>query len=448
VGLHRISIFGLGRVGLVTAACFAKKGYNVIGIDPDIHTLGQVRTGRAPFFEPELTEYLKEAVLSGTLTVTQDPSLNARSDLTYMTVGTPSNRDGSIDLTDIKNAAKAIGRSLRGIDHHQIIIIKSTVTPGTARNIVRKVLKRESGKIVGKDLSLCSNPEFLREGSAIHDTQCPDRIVIGSDDPDSTEKLEGFYKEFHGGNMPPVIRTSHENAELIKYANNAFLATKISFINCIATIVERIPHADVKTIAAGIGLDQRIGPSFLNAGFGWGGSCLPKDLRALMAHSKALGYTPELIEAVVRMNKEQSRKAVQFVKQALGSLKGRRVAVLGLAFKANTDDMRQAVSITVVRSLLHEGATVVAYDPAAMDNARAIFGNSIGYASGSIECVDQCDCCIVLTEWDEFKAIPPERFIERMRRPVIVDGRRIFNVNDFSRPPIVFYAIGLGPRPS
>jgi len=446
--LHRISIFGLGRVGLVTAACFAKKGYNVIGIDPDTEKLNQIRAARAPFFEPGLTEYLEEALANGSLTASQDPSLNTRSDLVYMTVGTPSKPNGSINLRDVRNAAKAIGRSLRGIDRHQIIVIKSTVTPGAARNVVRKILEEESGKTVAKHLGLCSNPEFLREGSAIHDTECPDRIVLGSDDPNTVEKLESFYKEFHSESMPPVIRTTHENAELIKYANNAFLATKVSFINCIASIAERTPHADVRTIASGIGLDQRIGPLFLSAGLGWGGSCLPKDLGALIAHSKKLGHTPELIEAVVRTNKQQSRKALQFVRQTLGSLKGRKIAVLGLAFKADTDDMRHAVSITVVRSLLREGATVIAYDPAAMGNARAIFGNSIEYASGSMECIDQCDCCIVVTEWNEFKTIPPERFIERMRRPVIVDGRRIYDVNDFSRRPIVFRAVGVGPRVS
>lgn len=444
MSLHRISVFGLGRVGLVTAACFAKKGYAVIGIDPDKQRLEQVRAARTPFFEPGLADYLKEVVNSGILTVSQDPSLSARSDLTYMTTGTPCNRDGSIDLRYIKNAATAIGRSLRNIEHHQTIVIKSTVTPGTARNVVRKILERESGKTSGEHFSLCSNPEFLREGSAIHDTESPDRIVIGSDHPEAAEKLENFYKEFHGRNMPPVIRTTHENAELIKYANNAFLAARVSLINCIASIAERIPGADIQTIAAGVGMDQRIGPLFLKAGLGWGGSCLPKDLRALIAHSKTLGYAPELIEAVVRTNRQQSRKALQFAKQALRSLKGKRIAVLGLAFKAETDDMRQAVSIPIIRSLLREGAAVIAYDPAAMGNARAIFGNTIRYASDPVECIDQCDCCILLTEWKEFNTISPEKFIERMRRPVVIDGRRIYDARDFSRRPILFHAIGLG----
>ena len=444
--MTQISVFGLGPVGLVTAVCFARKGNQVIGIDPDRDRLEKIRRAEVPFYEPTLKEYLTETAANGTFSVTDDASMNTRSDLAYITVGTPSSQDGSIDLTYVKNAAAAIGQSIRGTTDYQLVVLKSTVIPGTARMLVKPVLERESGKATGKEFGLCSNPEFLREGNAVHDAEFPDRIVIGGEDTDAVSRLENFYKEFHGEPTPPVVRTAYENAELIKYANNAFLAMKVSFINTIANVAERTPNADVKDIAQGIGLDERIGSKFLNAGLGWGGSCFPKDLKALIRYSKTLDYDPELIEAVVAANEKQKQRAVQLAKHALGSLKGKRIAILGLAFKPETDDMREAVSIPLIRGLLNEGANVVAYDPAAMQNARAIFRDRITYASDPCECVDQADCCIIATEWDEFKTITPRIFLERMRHPVVIDGRRIYNVDEFSSEGIRFSGIGLGPR--
>jgi UDPglucose 6-dehydrogenase len=309
-------------------------------------------------------------------------------------------------------------------------------------------LERESGKTAGTGFGLCSNPEFLREGNAIHDAELPDRIVIGGEGIDAISKLEEFYEDFHGEPMPPVLRTTHENAELIKYANNAFLAMKVSFINTIANITQRTPNADVGAIATGIGLDERIGPRFLNAGLGWGGSCFPKDLKALIRFSKTLGYAPELIEAVVATNEKQKQRAVELAKQALGSLKEKRIAILGLAFKPETDDMREAVSVSIIKDMLAEGATVVVYDPAAMQTARVTLAETVSYASDPVECITQADCCIIVTEWDEFRTIPPNTFLERMRRPIVIDGRRIYDADKFSRAEIEFSAIGLGPRTS
>jgi len=444
--LDRISIIGLGPVGLVTAVCVARKGYNVVGIDLDDERLKQIRNAEPPFFEPHLAEYLKDVVGNGRLLVTRDPNSSAECDLTFITVGTPSNSDGSIDLTYVAHAATMIGRSLRQTHCNQLVVVKSTVAPGTARNIVKPALEGESGKTAGKDFGLCSNPEFLQEGNAVHDTEFPDRIVIGSDDPGAIKRLEELYNEMYGQEMPPTIRTTYENAELIKYANNAFLATKVSFINCIAGIAERVPHADVRTVAAGIGLDRRIGAQFLNAGLGWGGSCFPKDLDALVAFSRALGHSPELVEAVIVTNRRQSEKGVQLAKQALTSLCGRTVALLGLAFKPNTDDMRKAVSIPIVEKLLSEGATVVAYDPAAMPNAREIFRDRIKYARNPIECLHEADCCMIVTEWNEFKTILPSTFVEQMRSPIVIDGRRIYDVDEFARTGVRLLAVGLGPR--
>ncbi len=442
---YRISVFGLGPVGLATAVCFAKKGLSVVGIDPDKSRLEEIRERRAPYFEPNLDEYLKEVIKNETFMATDDYSTNAQSDFAFITVGTPSNEEGTINLASVKDAARMIGGSLNAAENSQLVVVKSTVTPGTARNTVKPVLEAESGKTAGIDFGLCSNPEFLREGSAVYDAQFPDRIVIGSDDTESIRKLEALYREIHTPTAPPILKTTHENAELIKYANNAFLAMKVSYINCIANIAEHIPYADVRAIAQGIGLDNRIGPQFLNAGLGWGGSCFPKDLNALIAYSKRAGYVPELIEAVVEINRTQARKALEFALDALGSLEKRKAAILGLAFKPYTNDMREAVSIPVINSLLAKGASVTAYDPAAIEDARKVFGNTIGYAKNSFECIEQADCCVIVTEWDEFKRMQPKTFLERMRQPIVIDGRRIYDAAEFLHVGIKFYAIGLGP---
>jgi len=243
--------------------------------------------------------------------------------------------------------------------------------------------------------------------------------------------------------MPPLERTNLPTAELIKYANNAFLATKISFVNTIANICEKTPGADVTVVAKGIGLDKRIGPLFLNAGLGYGGSCFPKDVKALIAYSKKLGYRPELLEAVENINETQPHKAVQLCKSFLGDLKGKRICILGLSFKPNTDDMREARSISLINRLLKEGANIAAYDPVAIPNAKSIFKNKIKYASSAIECLKNAECCILVTEWDEFKKLKPEDFTHTMRQPILIDGRRIYNPELF-RQKLKFSAIGLG----
>jgi len=427
------------------AVALGKHGYKVVGVDPDQRVIEMLGRGEAPFYEPNLKEYLATVLQEKTFTATQDPSVNSQSDITYIAVGTPTRPDRTIDLSYVEQAARVIGRSLRVADQYQLVVIKSTVTPGTARKIVKTIIEHESKKKPGVNFSVCSNPEFLREGKAIHDTEFPDRIIIGSDDPTAMDKLERVYEDFHGEKLPPVVRTSFENAELTKYANNAFLATKVSFINCIASIAERVPYADVKSIAAGIGLDERIGPQFLNAGLGWGGSCFPKDLGALLSFSKRLGYDAELIAATVETNKKQAQKAVRFAKQALGSLASKRISVLGLAFKPDTDDMREAVSIPVIKSLLKQHAIVTVWDPEAMENAHRIFGERIGYATSPSECLEQADCCIVATEWPEFRKLHPSTFREKMRQPTVIDGRRLYNADEFRGAGIHLLAIGLGP---
>jgi len=445
VSLEKISVFGLGRVGLIMAVCLAKHGYEVTGIDPNATLLEKLSHGQAPFYEPNLAEYLNEAMQSERFVSTVDYAKNSQADLTYIAVGTPSRADGSIDLAYTEEASRMIGRSLRDARQNQLVVMKSTVLPGTARNIIKPILENESGKTAGKDFSLCSNPEFLREGNAIHDAEFPDRIVIGSDDPSALDRLENVYRSFHGGSVPRIIKTSFENAELAKYANNAFLATKVSFINSIASIAERTAHADVKAIAESIGLDERIGPKFLNAGLGWGGSCFPKDLAALVNFSQNIGNDPELIRAVITTNRRQGEKAAELAKEALGELRGKQIAILGLSFKPETDDLRDAVSISIINKLLENGADLRVWDPQAMREAKHIFGDQIKYSANALNCIDQADCCILVTEWPEFKTIKPETFAKKMREPIVIDGRRIYDPREFQNAGIQFRAIGLGP---
>jgi len=309
--------------------------------------------------------------------------------------------------------------------------------------VVKPLLERRSGKRCGIDFSLCVNPEFLREGSAIRDTLNPDRIIIGEHDKKSGDILKDFYRQFYRRKMPSIIRTNIPTAELVKYANNAFLATKISFINQIANICEKIPEVDVKTVAKGIGLDRRIGRLFLNAGLGYGGSCLPKDVKALIAFSRALGYDPVFIKSVEEVNEAQPYKAVELTKRVLGDLKGKRIAILGLAFKPNTDDIRESVSLKIIDKLLEKEANVVAYDPAAMNNTKKLLGNRVVYPSSAVECIKEADCCIVATEWDEFTQLKPDDFIHHMKTPVVVDGRRIYDHEEYNHK-VKFTAIGLG----
>lgn len=442
--IHNISIVGTGYVGLCTAVGFASKGYKTITSTYNREKAKSINQGVPPFHEPGLQEPLANAIRNGYLKCVlnrEEAVLN--TDITFITVATPSQPDGSIDLRHIRNSAIEIGKALNKKDTYHLVVVKSTVVPGTTENVVKPLIEKHSNKQCGSDFGLCMNPEFLREGSALYDTLNPDRIIIGEHDNESGDTLEALYRDFHAENMPPLIRTNLPTAELIKYANNAFLATKISFINTIANICEKIPGADVTMVAKGIGLDKRIGPLFLNAGLGYGGSCFPKDVKALIAHSKTLGYNPELLEAVENVNENQPYKAVELCKNLLGNLQDKQIAILGLSFKPNTDDMREARSIPIINQLLNEGANVTAYDPIAVSNARSIFGDKIKYASSTIECLKNADCCILVTEWDEFKKLKPEDFTQNMRQPILIDGRRIYNSEEFSQK-LKFEAIGLG----
>jgi UDPglucose 6-dehydrogenase len=442
---QNISVLGIGYVGLCTAVGFASKGYNVIASTHNAEKATKINKGIPPFHEPNLQKLLKETVQNGRLKCLTNQTEKAvlETDLTFNAVGTPSRPDGSIDLQFIEKSAYEIGKALKQKSAYHVVIIKSTVVPGTTQDLVKPILEKESKKKCGLDFGLCMNPEFLRQGSAFKDTMHTDRIVIGEYDKKSGGSLENLYKDFYGENIPPIIRTTLSTAELIKYASNSLLATKISFINTMANLCEKILGADVKIVATAMGLDKRIGPLFLNAGLGYGGSCFPKDVKALIAHSKNLGYHLELLEAVENVNKTQPLKAVQFCKELLGNLKGKRVAILGLAFKPDTDDMREARVIPIINQLIKEGASVIAYDPVAIPTAKAILKSKIQYATSTIHCLKNADCCILVTEWDEFKKLKPEDFIKSMKQPILVDGRRVYDPEEFSKK-MKFAALGLG----
>jgi UDPglucose 6-dehydrogenase len=441
---QRISVFGLGYVGLCTAVPFAQKGFEVIGVDVDEDKVEMIRRGESPIHEPGLEEALNDSKTKSRFNATTcHREAIRKSDISLITVGTPSQLDDRIDLRYIRSVSRDIGEALGDKSAYHIVAVKSTVVPGTSETVVKPILEETTGKACGMGFGLCSNPEFLREGKALEDTLNPDRIVIGEHDERSGNAIEDMYRAFHQEHVPPILRTNLPTAEVIKYASNAFLATKVSFINTIANVCEKIPGVDVTEVAEAVGLDSRISPRFLRAGLGYGGSCFPKDLKAFIAHGNKIGYKPELLEAVEKVNILQPLKAIEMAEELIGDLRSRKVALLGLAFKPDTGDMRGAVSIRIIGELLGKGAVIQAYDPAALGNAKRIFGDRIRYCETVDDCLKGTDCSIIITEWDEFRTLEPEDFKSKMRMPVLIDGRRVTDAKKFSYS-MKYAAIGLG----
>jgi UDPglucose 6-dehydrogenase len=437
-----VSVVGMGYVGLCTAATFASRGIKTSGIDIDEERIRQIQRGKAPLHEPQLNELLRKAFKRKLLDATTDISRTIDTSTSFLTVGTPSQPDGSIDLTQVKKATGELGKALQKKHGYHLTVVKSTVIPGTTNTTVKPILEQSSGKIVGPSLGLCANPEFLKEGTAINDALHPDKIVIGSNDKRSADQLTRLYRQFYGSKLPPVITTSPETAELVKYASNAFLATKVSFINTIANISQQIPGVDVNRVAEAIGHDPRIGPLFLKAGPGYGGSCFHKDLQALISQSQQQGYDPQLLKATEKTNEEQADKVVELAEKLAGPLDQKRVAILGLAFKKDTDDIREASSIRVIDQLHKKGAKIVGYDPMAMPNFERVFGNTIELTKNPHDALKGADCAIVMTEWDEFRRLKAKDYTARMRLPILVDARRIYDPAEFS--DLKFAGIGFG----
>src|SRR5881409_3465931 len=413
---------GLGYVGLSTAACLASK-FHVIGVDLDKEKVKLIGRGVPPFREKGLSPLLRKHVQSGMLSCTTDSDPISTADFVFTAVGTPSTTSGEIDLSQVKSAVQSIGRAIAESKRRPVVIVKSTVVPGTSRSLVR-ILEQYSGKSFGEGFGLCSNPEFLREGQAIRDTLKPSRIVIGPIDQYSRDQVLSFYRSFYGEQMPPVVETSADTAELIKYSSNAFLATKISFINLIARICERIPGSDVTDVARGMGLDPRIGPLFLQAGPGFGGSCFPKDVEALVNYAKRLGVDPSILKSTLEVNETQPDNLVSQAEKMLGRVQGKRIAVLGLAFNPDTDDVRESRAIPLIRKLVDKGAMVEAYDPIAMEGAKRELGPIISYSPNAKACVKGSDLVIFMTAWREFQDLDSDELTRLMgRRARILDAR-------------------------
>lgn len=420
--IKTISVVGQGYVGVVTSVCFAEMGYNVICVDIDKDKVELINGGKSPIFEPEVSELLTKALNKNKLVaVTDAPRAVIDSEATFITVGTPTIK-GKIDLNAVESASEMVGKGLAGKHSYHLVVVKSTVIPGTTENVVIPLIEESSGKHEGAEFGVCVNPEFLREGGAIQDFRTPDRIIIGSNSERAGNALERIYRAFNSTLMRTDIRT----AEMIKYANNAFLATKISLINEIANICKEFA-VDVNKVAEGIDLDFRIGSFPFRAGLSFGGSCFPKDIQALISASNSLGYTPILLTSVLELNRKQSLKLIELAKETLGRLDGKNVTLLGLSFKPNTDDIREAPSLTIIPALIEEKANVTVYDPEAISNAKKIFGKKVKYAPNTLEALKGSDCLMIVTEWDEFKNLPLEEIKGVMRTPFIVDGRRILN---------------------
>lgn len=437
-----IGVIGLGYVGLTTGVCFASRGWKVIGYDIDEEKVEKLARGLPTFYESGLDTILRRTLKSKKFVPTSDKRMLGDVDVLFLCVGTPSNNDGSANLSFIRESSSFIASVIRKSKSYKVVCIKSTVPPCTAMSVVCPILENESGRKDGEGFGLCSNPEFLREGNAIEDTLNPDKVVIGCAKQKTLKVIKKLYQEFYRKQKPPIFVTTPINAELIKYANNAFLATKISFINSIARLCQSIPGGDVEVVAKAIGMDRRIGSLFLKAGLGYGGSCFPKDVKALISLSSQHKVNVPLLNAVHSVNEEQPMEAVKMVQKVLGDLKGKVIAILGLAFKPDTDDMREAVSVRIINKLLGEQAIVKVHDPLAVPTARKIFGGSVEYFSRKEDCIRDSDCVIIVTEWKEYSTLSPRIFSSLMREPLIIDGRRVLSSHAFSK--LRYYAIGLG----
>jgi UDPglucose 6-dehydrogenase len=430
-----VAVVGTGYVGLVTGAVFADLGNDVVCVDKDTAKIEGLRSGRMPIYEPGLEELVARNVADGRLIFSTDLADSVRrSDIIFIAVGTPPKASGESDLTAVEEVAHGIAQTL---DRYKVIVNKSTVPVGTG-DLVRNIIERNRRRPVNFDV--VSNPEFLREGSAIEDTLRPDRIVIGAPNQQVAMTLLELYAPLER----PMIITDVHSAEIIKYASNGFLAAKISFINEIANLCE-LAGGDVTQVMKGMGLDPRIGAAFLNAGLGYGGSCFPKDTDALIQTAAALGYEFRMLRSVVDVNRERVQRFVSLIRKILDPLEDRVIAVLGLAFKAKTDDMREARSVELIPRLVEAGARVRAYDPVAMDNARRHLPAVVEYCQSSYEAAAGADALVVVTEWNEFKLLNLERLREMMRRPLVFDGRNIYEPERMRRLGFEYHSIGRKP---
>jgi UDPglucose 6-dehydrogenase len=429
----KIAVVGSGYVGLVLGACLAETGNDVICVDKDTAKVRSLRRGRIPIYEPGLSELVTRNAAEGRLSFTMQLGRAVKaSQIIFIAVGTPQGEDGSADLQHVLGVAREIGRTMNG---YRVIVNKSTVPVGTADK-VRAII----GKETKHPFSVVSNPEFLKQGAAVDDFMKPDRVVIGAEDARGAQLMEALYKPFTRTGAPIMVMDC-ASAELSKYAANALLATRISFMNEVANVCELF-GADVDRVRQAVGADRRIGTSFLFPGVGYGGSCFPKDVKALIRFSADRDYDFEVLKAVESVNDRQKRVLISKLKRHFGLLKGRTIAIWGLAFKPKTDDMREAPAIVIIKALLEQGAKVQAFDPEATRMARSIFGSKVTYAAKSYDALKGADALVIVTEWHEFREPDFDRMRKLMRTPVIFDGRNIYNPQQMKAHGFTYSSIG------
>jgi UDPglucose 6-dehydrogenase len=432
-----ITVIGSGYVGLVTAACLADFGHFVISIDKDRAKIEKLKKGQIPIYELGLEEIVHRNAREGRLTFTTDLAEGVKqSQVIFIGVGTPSLPDGSADLSQVEQVAGEIAAHM---DNYKVIVNKSTVPVGSAQ-LVHEIIGKNQKTAV--DFDVVSNPEFLREGSAVQDFMHPDRIIIGSNSEKAGSLMKEVYRNLYLLETPFII-TTPETAELIKYASNAFLATKITFINELANLCETV-GGDIQTLAKAMGMDGRIGYKFLHAGPGYGGSCFPKDTKAIAKIAQNHGERLSIIETVIQANEHQKLRMIQKIRNALGSLNGKTIGILGLAFKNNTDDIRDAPSITIINGLLAEGATIQAHDPAAMEEARHLFGPKIEYCSDPYRAAKGTDALVIVTEWNAYRRLDLVKLKTLMKSPVLFDLRNLYTPAEVKAVGFVYEGVGRG----
>ena len=432
----KIAVMGAGYVGLVTGACLANLGNDVICVDIDDERISNLRKGVIPFFEPGLRDLVEMNLAQRRLMFTTDSELAIRnSDVIFVAVGTPSDKDGKADISSVFAAAEHIARYM---DSYKVIIVKSTVPVGTCHKL-KEFIRQKQKKPV--EFDVVSNPEFLREGEAVNDFMIPDRVVVGADNGKAKEVMLSIYKPIERTGKP-ILVTDVKSSELIKYANNAMLAARISFMNELSHLCEAV-GADVKVVAKGIGLDGRIGPRFLQAGIGYGGSCFPKDVRALVQMMKEHGCNPQLMEAIDFVNELQKLSIIPKIRKLFHDLKGKKVTVWGLSFKPKTDDMRDAPSIVIINELQKLGAEVHAFDPVSERNARHVLSD-VHYADTPFGALEGSHCLVIVTEWDLFRELDKNRMKLLMAEPNIVDGRNIYEPAEMRSLGFNYVGVGRG----
>jgi UDPglucose 6-dehydrogenase len=440
----KIAMIGTGYVGLTTGTCLADLGNDIICVDIDEAKIEALQNGDIPIYEPGLRDLVERNVKANRLSFTTDAVAAIKgSDIIFVAVGTPQNETGEADLKYVFAVAETIGKNING---YKVIVNKSTVPVGTAEKVklhIKQQLQNRKQKEPNADLitfDVASNPEFLREGEAIKDFMNPDRVVIGAETQKAKEVMIKIYKGIERVGKPIII-TDVKSAELIKYAANAMLASRISFMNQIACLAERV-GADIKEVAKGMGLDRRIGPRFLQAGVGYGGSCFPKDVRALTKTLKEHDCQADLLEAIDAVNERQKKSFIKKAEEILGDLQGTRIAIWGIAFKPKTDDIREAPSLILIQQLLERGANVQAFDPVAEENARKVFGEKITYGRDPYTTLEGCDCLIIVTEWDEFRYLDKQKIKAVLKQPNVIDGRNIYDPKEMKSLGFKYLGVG------